>query len=71
MKLSLLLLCTVPLIAVSCSSYDVARNGECIPLERDEYRRYDTPRVVSTDPSSPFNDVTLQKGRVGMVAARF
>jgi hypothetical protein len=64
-------LCALPLIGVSCASYDVARNGECIPLERDEVRRYDNPRVVSSDPDSIFNDVALQKGRVGMVAARF
>jgi hypothetical protein len=71
MKLSCLMLCALPLMAVSCASYDVARNGECIPLERDETRRYDNPRVVSSDPDSVFNDVALQKGRVGLVAARF
>jgi hypothetical protein len=71
MKLNCLLLCVLPLISVSCASYDVAKNGECIPLERDEVRRYDDPRVVSSDPDSFLNDVAMQKGRVGMVAARF
>jgi hypothetical protein len=71
MKLTLILLGVLPLIAASCSSYDVARNGQCIPLERDEYRRYDDPSPLSDDPSSPFYDVALQKGRAGLIAARF
>src|SRR4051812_6757565 len=49
MKLTLILLSALPLIAGSCTSYDVARNGQCIPLERDEYRRYDDPAPLSTD----------------------
>ncbi len=71
MKLSLILLGALPLMAASCTSYDVARNGQCIPLERDEYRRYDDPSPLSTDPDSPFYDVALQKGRAGLIAARF
>ncbi len=71
MKLTCLLLCALPLIAASCTSYDVARNGQCIPMERDEVRRYDEPSLVSDDPASPLSGVALQKGRVGLVAARF
>jgi hypothetical protein len=71
MKSKYLLLCALPLVGASCASYDVARNGQCIPMERDEVRRYDEPSLVSDDPASPFSDVALQKGRVGLVAARF
>jgi hypothetical protein len=71
MKLNRLLLCAVPLIAASCSSYAVARNGPCLPMERDEIRRFDEPSLVSDDPSSPLHDIALQKGRVGLIAARY
>ena len=71
MKAKWIPLCALPLMLANCTSYDVARNGQCIPLERDEVRRYDEPSMVTDDPSSPLNDVALQKGRVGVVAARF
>jgi hypothetical protein len=69
--MKLLLLLTVPFVFASCSTYDVPANAPSVAMERDEVRLYDAPRAASDDPSSPLSDMMLQRGRVGINAARF
>lgn len=56
------------LLLASCASVD---NSTSIAMERDEKRIFDEPSPASDDPSSPWNDVMLQRGRVGVTAATF
>lgn len=66
-----LLILTAAIALSSCSSYNGVSNPHSLAMERDETRIFDEPSPASLDESSPLNDVMLQRGRVGMVAARF
>ncbi len=69
--MKLLLLLTAPFVFASCSTYDAPGTPTSVAMERDERRIFDEPSPASDDPSSPLSDVMLQRGRVGMTAARF
>jgi hypothetical protein len=69
--MKLLLLLTTPFVFASCSTYDAPANAPSLAMERDEVRIFDEPSPASDDPSSPLSDFMLQRGRVGMTAARF
>jgi hypothetical protein len=69
--MKLLLLLTTPFVFASCSTYDAPAISSSVAMERDERRIFDEPSPASDDPSSPLSDVMLQRGRVGMTAARF
>ncbi|HSI63571.1 MAG TPA: hypothetical protein VLE43_10645 [Candidatus Saccharimonadia bacterium] len=68
--MKLLLLLTAPFVFASCSTYDIPARSS-VAMERDERRIFDEPSPASDDPSSPLSDLMLQRGRVGMTAARF
>lgn len=69
--MKLLLLLALPLISVSCTTFDAAGYPSSVAMERDEKRLFDEPSPASEDPSSPLSDVMLQRGRVGITAATF
>lgn len=64
-----ILILTLPLLLMSCAAYDVSKSN--VAMERDETRLFNEASPASDDPDSPLSDLMLQRGRVGINAARF
>lgn len=60
----------------SCASNSGMANvqnppGAPMAMDRMETREYAQPRPLSSDDTSPLNEVMVEPGRVGVVAAEF
>ena len=61
---------------VSCASNSSVANvqnppGAPMAMDRTESREYAKPRPLSSDDTSPLNEVLVEPGRVGVLAAEF